>query len=77
MGAGMGVGGGVSVWRVVAATDVAARPADSKVQPWFIGKQAVLAAIDRVRERCDQDLVEMCAGHHGASGPGWVSEAAP
>jgi hypothetical protein len=44
---------------------VPALQTDAKVQPGFAHQQAVLTAVDGLRELCDQDLVEMCASGHG------------
>src|SRR3954452_7174534 len=61
-----GVGGGVLVGRVVAAADVPARQADAQVQPLAAGGEALLAAVDGLRELGDRDLVEVGAVLHAA-----------
>jgi hypothetical protein len=43
--------GGVTIGRIVAATDVTAAQADPEVQPLAAGAKAILATVDRRRER--------------------------
>ena len=45
-----GVGSGVTVGRVVAATDLAALEADPQMEPGIAGLQAFLAALDGLGE---------------------------
>lgn len=49
---------------VIAATHVPTLQADAQVQPDPALTQAVLAAVDRGRQLCDGDRVEMTAGGH-------------
>jgi hypothetical protein len=64
MAAGVVVGGGVPVRRVVTAADVTAFEADPQVQPHPAFSQAVLASRHAVREIQDRDRVEVSAGRH-------------
>src|SRR5436189_5300900 len=57
------MGRSVAVRRAVAASDLAALEADPQVNPAIARLQAVLAAVDRLGELGDQDVVEMVTGH--------------
>lgn len=63
---GVVVLGGVSVGRIVAAADMAARPAEPQVDPSVAALEAFLAALGRPRLNVLY-LVEMSAGGHGCS----------
>jgi hypothetical protein len=64
MAAGVGVGGGVALWRVIAAAEVPTFEADPQVKPRLSCSQAILAAIDRFRELCDLDVGVVPAEDH-------------
>jgi RNA polymerase sigma factor (sigma-70 family) len=67
--AGAGVGGRVAHGRVVAAPDVAALEADPQVQPLRAGGQALGAAVHRLRQLGDPDVLEVRAsGRHSRDG---------
>lgn len=64
MAAAACVSAGVTVGRVVAAADLAALQADAQMQPLASGGQALLAALDRLGQSGDPDVIEMSAGRH-------------
>jgi hypothetical protein len=62
MTASVGVGRGMVGGRVVAAAHMAALQANAKVKPWGSRGKAVDAAVDRVWQLLDSDVVQMRAG---------------
>ena len=58
------VSAGVTVGRVVATADLSALQADAQMQPLASGGQALLAALDRLGQPGDPDVIEMDARSH-------------
>ena len=53
--------GGVAIGRVIAAADMAALETDPQMEPFGARRQAVLAAVNRLRQLGDPDLIEVTA----------------
>lgn len=64
MSAAVRVRSGMAIGGVIAATNHAALQADAQVQPWRAAGQALLAAVDRLRQPSDANAVEMGARGH-------------
>jgi len=58
------VSAGVTVGRVVATADFSALQADAQMQPLASGGQALLAALNRLGQPGDPDVIEMSARSH-------------
>jgi hypothetical protein len=56
--------GGVTVWRAVAAADMAARPAEAKMRPGRTDLQTLLATERAWRDVTDADSVYAFVCHH-------------
>jgi hypothetical protein len=63
------VGGGVTVGGFVAAADVATLETDPQVEPLLAGGQAVLAAVDGLRELDYHDVAAVLAENHPPKTP--------
>jgi hypothetical protein len=64
MAARLGVSAGVTTGRAIAAGHLAALQADAKMQPSASCGQALLAALDRLGELRDLNVIQMRAGGH-------------